>query len=135
MHHLLGAGGSNFRHYFGHYMQKKVRRYEKLGHEEVSGRIREKENQGMNFYARVLGEFGLVGVAIFIFFLKNIISRLRAASFTDGAVQRYLYLWLFITLATLLQFDSFAYINFWLMAAFILSLVVPKPKVAGEARS
>ena len=89
----------------------------------------------MNFYARILGEFGLVGVAIFIFFLKSIISKLRAASFTDGATKKYLYLWLFITLATLLQFDSFAYINFWLMAALILSLTLPTPKVAGEALS
>ncbi len=122
-HPIFGAGGGNFRHYFSHYMNEKFRsRIQQLNYEAVQVRMREKEDQSINFYARVLGEFGLVGTIIFIVFLCRLTGALRKADFDDRRTKRYLYLWLIICLTSLLQFDSLAYVNFWLLSAFILSL-------------
>ena len=47
----------------------------------------------------------------------------------DESVEMYPSLRLCLTLATMLQFDSLAYVNFWVPATFILSLT-PNARVS-----
>ena len=122
-HPVFGAGGGNFRYYYGKYIREKFPRA--LTQEQypfLRSQLRNKRDQGKNFYTRVLGEFGILGAIIFFIFLKKIFANLRAVDLENVSTKNYLYLWLFICLISLLQFDSLAYVNFWLQAAFFLSL-------------
>lgn len=122
-HPVFGAGGGSFRYYYGKYIREKFPRA--LNQERypfLQQQIRKKRDQGKNFYTRVLGEFGILGAIILLIFLKKIFTKLRAVDLENVSTKNYLYLWLFICLVSLLQFDSLAYVNFWLQAAFFLSL-------------
>lgn len=132
---ILGAGGGNFRYYYGHYIREKFPRAMTLPYFMVAKQIRGKQDQGKNLYTRVLGEFGLAGALIFIFFLSHMIGALKRAHFANPGIKRYLYLWLIICLVSLLQFDSLAYFNFWLLAAFFFTLSPHDPNISRETRA
>lgn len=122
-HPIFGAGGGSFRYYYGTYIREKFPRA--LNQEQfhyLRSQIRNKRDQGKNFYTRILGEFGILGAFMLLILLKKIFAKLRAADLEKVSTKNYLYLWLFICLVSLLQFDSLAYVNFWLLTAFILSL-------------
>lgn len=122
-HPVFGAGGGNFRYYYGKYIREKFPRA--LNQEQyhyLRSQIRKKRDQGKNLYTRVLGEFGILGAFVFIILIRELFAKLRAVDLHDVKIKNYLYLWLFICLVSLLQFDSLAYVNFWLLVAFLLSL-------------
>lgn len=122
-HPIFGAGGGSFRYYYGKYIREKFPRA--LNQEQyhyLRAQIRKKRDQGKNFYTRVLGEFGILGAFVFIILIRELFAKLRAVDLHDMKIKNYLYLWLFICLVSLLQFDSLAYVNFWLLVAFLLSL-------------
>ena len=119
---IVGIGGGNFRYRFADYLKTEFPLVKKLNFHKVEQQIKGKKDQPKNFYSRLMSEFGLVGIILFALFLKKIIRRLRTAEFLETRSRNYLFFWLIICLVSLLQFDSFAYINFWLLAAFVLTL-------------
>lgn len=121
-HPITGVGGGNFRYHFSDYVKEEFPLALKLNYTQVEQQVRGKKDQSKNFYARVMAEFGVMGILLFSIFLRVIIKRLRNSEFTNPDTKKYLVLWLIICLVSLLQFDSLAYLNFWLMSAFILSL-------------
>jgi O-antigen ligase len=119
---IRGVGGGNYRDYFGEYIKENFPLASKFGFSQMKSQLSEKKEQTKNLYARMLGEFGLVGITLLLFFLGGLTRRLRNAQIFDAKTKRYLILWFIVCLVSLMQFDSFAYINFWLLAALIFAL-------------
>ncbi|MCG8606814.1 O-antigen ligase family protein [bacterium] len=130
---VLGVGGGNYRYHFGKYINENFPSASKFGFTQMKRQHIGKKEQTKNVYARMLGEFGLVGITMFLFFLAGLTKRLRNAQILNEKTKRYLFLWFIMCVLSLIQFDSFAYINFWLLSAFILSLRNARhPDITGE---
>ena len=120
-HPIFGVGGGNFRHHFPTYINKYFPRYRDMQFKAVKKRIADKQDQSMNLYARILGEFGLVGLVVIIIFFRRLLIAWRQSVFVNVETRHLITLWLIITFVAMLQFDSLAFINMWLVVALVLS--------------
>lgn len=116
---ILGIGGGNFSFLFSEYLYK-FYPWAVTSYGEVAAHVSANDASTYCFYARLLSEFGIIGVILFINFVSSITKKFKRYKINNN---RNILLFIFIlTFAILVQFDSFTYIPFWLMLAFYNNL-------------
>ena len=114
---LFGVGGGNYRYYFEEYLFRHF--IEGIRYEEVYANLTSQTSNPKNFFARLLGETGLVGTGIFMFFLITILLKIN---FVKSDIRPYLIIWIVFVLANMMQFDSFVYVHLWIVVSVVFSL-------------
>lgn len=111
---LLGIGAGNYRFEFQNFIFNRFK--EGLNLNEIVANINALSANPKNLYTRILGETGIIGFVIFFIFCYLVISKFAKAKFKNKNV---VMLWICLLFSFFLQFDSFAYVNFWISMAFI----------------
>jgi hypothetical protein len=106
----FGYGGGFYHIHFKQYLME----YFSYGlvHEEVMGNITGGHANPMNFFAKILSEEGLISFILMVLFLRGIFKQCKSN------YSKYIFC---LALSFLLNFDSYAFVNFWFLIGIIAS--------------
>lgn len=113
---ILGIGGGNFGIIFGEYIQN-IFPWAIAQYPEVAYHIKTQNTGTGSLYLRVLAEFGVIGGILFYRFIYLIINKIKRIKRVDNF--KIIIFWCVTIFSIMIQFDSFAYIPFWIAIAFI----------------
>ena len=120
---LIGTGGGSFPDYLSGLIERYTPWAASGAMPEVTRQLTGGQSiSAMCFYTRIIGELGVIGFVIFAVFLKSVLVKLKTVSSLRGGAL--IVLWVSMTLCLLFQFQSFAYLPFWLMLALLSSLLL-----------
>ena len=127
---LLGVGGGASRYYFREIMYE-IMPWSQNMH-EVRGYVEAQSSAATprNLYARVIGEFGILGVVLFAGIVSKAVSSFRRFPDHQSEEWRLLVRLALVTLLVNLQFDSMALVPFWFTLSILLAIAATPP---GEA--
>lgn len=110
---LIGIGGGNYPIVFGDYIMKffpwAIPKYP-----EVAYHIATKNTGTGCLYMKVLAEFGVVGGLLFSSLIFSIMKKIKYIR-----TKKLVVFWCISIFSIMIQFDSYAYVPFWVCMAFI----------------
>lgn len=110
---ILGIGGS-FSFLFGEYLYK-FYPWAVSSYGEVAAHVSSNSASTYCFYTRLLSEFGIIGMILFINFVSSITRKFKKYKINNKNILLFI---LILTFAVLIQFDSFIY-TFLAYASFL----------------
>jgi hypothetical protein len=123
---IFGVGAGNYRYFFPNIVRLRFPRLLRVS--EVSSNITRMNANPKNIFTRVLGEGGLIGSALFSWF---VFKSIKSAFNSFSPHKDWIILILIVAFANMLQFDSYAYVPLW----FILALALHVPQKNDQRES